>query len=173
MCYKYLLGLLKAGLYERFYEEMKINFVYNMDPYVYGRSPIENSSLIVPTCNPNIRMHGQGQFARLTGANAEILDMFYIMFLGERAFSFENGVLKFTPSPRLSKEFFDENDEVSYPLFNKCIITIHNPQRIDLYNHKYYLYEIEGKRYSSIEGTLAEDIRNGKIASLRMEVIDE
>lgn len=173
MCYKYLLGLLKAGLYERFYEEMKINFVYNMDPYVYGRSPIENSSFIVPTCNPNTRMHGQGQFARLTGANAEILDMFYIMFLGERAFSYESGVLKFTPSPRLSKEFFDENDEVSYPLFNKCIITIHNPQRIDLYNHKSYRYEIEDKRYSSIEGQLAEDLRNGKITSLRMEVVDE
>ena len=173
MCYKYLLGLLKAGLYERFYEEMKINFVHNMDPYVYGRSPIENSSFIVPTCNPNKRMHGQGQFARLTGANAEILDMFYIMFLGERAFSYVNGVLKFTPSPRLSKEFFDENDEVSYPLFNKCIITIHNPQRIDLYNHKGYRYEIEGKRYSSVEGRLAEDIRNCKITSLRMEVVDE
>ena len=173
MCYKYLLGLLKAGLYEDFYREMKINFVYNMDPYVYGRSPIENSSFIVPTCNPNTRMHGQGQFARLTGANAEILDMFFIMFLGERAFSYENGVLKFTPSPRLSKEFFDEKDEVSYPLFNKCIITIHNPQRIDLYNHKHYRYEIEGKRYSSIEGELAEDLRNGKISALTMEVIDE
>ena len=173
MCYKYLLGLLKAGLYERFYEEMKINFVYNMDPYVYGRSPIENSSFIVPTCNPNTRMHGQGQFARLTGANAEILDMFYIMFLGERAFSYEKGVLRFTPSPRLSKEFFDGNDEVSYPLFSKCVITIHNPHRIDLYNHKAYRFEIEGKRYSSIEGQLAEDLRNGKIASLRMEVVDE
>ena len=173
MCYKYLLGLLKAGLYERFYEEMKINFVYNMDPYVYGRSPIENSSFIVPTCNPNTRMHGQGQFARLTGANAEILDMFFIMFLGERAFSYDDGVLKFTPSPKLSKEFFDENNEVSYPLFSKCIVTISNPQRIDLYNHKKYVYFVGGKQYDSIQGQLAEDLRNGKISALRMEVVDE
>ena len=173
MCYKYLLGLLKAGLYERFYEEMKINFVYNMDPYVYGRSPIENSSFIVPTCNPNTRMHGQGQFARLTGANAEILDMFFIMFLGEKAFSFENGVLKFTPSPKLSKEFFDENNKVSYPLFSKCIVAIHNPQRIDLYNHNKYVYVIDGKQYDSIQGQLAEDLRNGKISALRMEVVNE
>ena len=173
MCYKYLLGLLKAGLYEDFYKEMKINFVYNMDPYVYGRSPIENSSFIVPTCNPNTRMHGQGQFARLTGANAEILDMFFIMFLGERAFSYENGVLKFTPSPKLSKEFFHENNEVSYPLFSKCIVTISNPQRIDLYNHKKYVYFVDGKQYDSIQGQLAEDLRNGKISALTMEVIDE
>ena len=173
MCYKYLLGLLKAGLYERFYEEMKINFVYNMDPYVYGRSPIENSSFIVPTCNPNKRMHGQGQFARLTGANAEILDMFFIMFLGEKAFSYENGVLKFTPSPKLCKEFFDENNEVSYPLFSKCIVTISNPQRIDLYNHKKYVYYVDNKKYDSIEGQLAKDLRDGKISALRMEAVNE
>ena len=57
----------------------------------------------VPTCNPNKEFHGQGHFARLTGANAEVLDMFFIMFLGEKAFSYENGTLKFTPSPKLSK----------------------------------------------------------------------
>ena len=173
MCYKYLLGLLKAGLYETFYKEMKVNFVYNMDPYVYGRSPIENNSFIVPTCNPNKRMHGQGQFARLTGANAEVLDMFFLMFLGEKAFSYENGTLKFSPSPKLSKEFFDENDEVSYPLFSKCKVTIHNPQRIDLYNHKKYVYFVNGKKFESIEGQLAVDLRDGKIKELRMEVVNE
>ena len=173
MCYKYLLGLLKAGLYDSFYKEMKVNFVYNMDPYVYGRSPIENSSFIVPTCNPNKRMHGQGQFARLTGANAEVLDMFFIMFLGEKAFSYEDGTLKFTPSPKLSKEFFDKNNEVSYPLFSKCKVTIYNPQKVDLYNHNKYVYYVNGKQYDSIEGQLALDLRDGKIKELRMEVINE
>ena len=173
MCYKYLLGLLKAGLYERFYEEMKVNFVFNMDPYVYGRSPIENSSFVVPTCNPNKRMHGQGQFARLTGANAEVLDMFYLMFLGEKAFDMENGELVFRPSPKLSKEFFDEKDEVSYPLFNKCIITIHNPKRVDLYKHHKYAFEVNEKRYDAIKGELAKELREGRISTLRMEVIDE
>ena len=95
------------------------------------------------------------------------------MFLGERAFSYEDGVLKFTPSPKLSKEFFDENNEVSYPLFSKCIVTISNPQRIDLYNHKKYVYFVDGKQYDSIQGPLAEDLRNGKISALRMEVVDE
>jgi hypothetical protein len=173
MCYKYLLGLLKAGLYDSFYKEMKVNFVYNMDPYVYGRSPIENSSFIVPTCNPNKRMHGQGQFARLTGANAEVLDMFFIMFLGEKAFSYENGTLRFIPSPKLSKEFFDKDNEVSYPLFSKCKVTIYNPRRIDLFNHNKYVYCVNGEKYNSIEGQLALDLRDGKIKELRMEVVDE
>ena len=173
MCYKYLLGLLKAGLYEDFYKEMKVNFVYNMDPYVYGRSPIENSSFIVPTCNPNKRMHGQGQFARLTGANAEVLDMFYLMFLGERAFEMRNGELTFSPSPKLSKEFFDKNNEVSFPLFSSCVITIHNPQRVDLYNHHKYSFVLDGQKRETISGKLAEDLRNGQIKALRIEVVDE
>ena len=173
MCYKYLLGLLKAGLYERFYEEMKVNYVYNMDPYVYGRSPIENSSFIVPTCNPNTRMHGQGQFARLTGANAEVLDMFYLMFLGDKAFELKDGELVFAPSPKLSKEFFDNNDEVSFPLFSKCTITIHNPKRLDLYKHSRYVYFVDNKQYDVIKGDLARALRDGQIEELRMEVVDE
>ena len=173
MCYKYLLGLLKAGLYEDFYKEMKANFVYNMDPYVYGRSPIENSSFIVPTCNPNTRMHGQGQFARLTGANAEVLDIFYLMFLGERAFEMRDDVLTFTPSPKLSKEFFDDNDEVSFPLFSKCVVTIHNPKRLDLYNHNKYVYYVDDIKYDVIKGDLARALRDGRVKKVRMEVVDE
>ena len=144
-----------------------------MDPYVYGRSPIENSSFVVPTCNPNKRMHGQGQFARLTGANAEVLDMFYLMFLGEHAFTMKDGTLTFDPSPKLSKDFFDDKGEVSYPLFNKCLITIHNPHRVDLYKHQGYRFVVDGKEYVSICGSLAESLRDGGIKQLRIEVVDE
>ena len=170
MSYKYLLGLLKAGLYEEFYREMKVNFVYNMDPFVYGRSPIENSSFIVPTCNPNKRMHGQGQFARLTGANAEILDMFYLMFLGEHAFIYENNELIFSPSPKLDKNFFDENDEVSFPLFGEVIITYHNPKHLNLYEECHLSYLVNGKHYDVLKGTIAQDIREGNIHQIYIEV---
>ena len=170
MCYKYLLGLLKAGLYEDFYNEMKVNFVYNMDPNVYGRSPIENSSFIVPTCNPNKRMHGQGQFARLTGANAEVLDMFYLMFLGEHAFEMKDGELTFTPSPKLDRRFFDDKDEVSFPLFNKVVITYHNPEKLNLYEGCKLSYFVNNKQYDVLKGQLAEDLRNGKIDKVYIEV---
>lgn len=170
MGYKYLLGLLKAGLYDEYYQEMKINYVCNMDPYVYGRSPLENSSFIVPTCNPNKAFHGQGHFARLTGANAEVIDMFYLMFLGEKAFEYRNGTLVFTPSPKLPKEFFDEKDEVSFPLFNTCQIIYHNPKRIDCFNGVKLSYEVNGKKYQSLEGDIALDIRNGKVKVVRIEI---
>ena len=172
MTYKYLLGLLKAGLYKEFYEEMKVNFVCFMDPSIYGRSPIENSSFVVPTCNLNKDMHGQGQFARLTGANAEVLDMFYLMFLGEKAFSYENNKLVFSPSPKLSKEFFDKNDEVSFPLFKDVIITYHNPKHLDCFKGVKLIYEVNGKKYDVIKGQLALDIRDAKVKKVNIEVLE-
>ena len=170
MTYKYLLGLLKAGLYERFYEEMKVNFVCFMDPSVYGRSPLENSSFIVPTCNPNKAMHGQGQFARLTGANAEVIDMFYLMFLGEHAFTYENGELVFAPSPKLSKDFFDDKDEVSFPLFTNSKVTYHNPNHLDCFKGVKLSYKINGQVYDEVKSSLAESIRNGEIKEVYIEV---
>ena len=170
MSYKYLLGLLKAGLYEEFYEEMKVNFVCFMSPNIYGRSPIENSSFVVPTCNLNKEMHGQGQFARLTGANAEVLDMFYLMFLGPKAFEYKDNELVFVPSPKLSKEFFDKNDEVSFPLFKDVKITYHNPKHLNCYEGVKLSYIAGGKKYDILKGKLAEDIRDGKTKEIYIEI---
>jgi hypothetical protein len=51
MSYKYLLELLRAGLYEQFFAELPKNLVPFMDPAVYGRSPLENSSFIVSSAH--------------------------------------------------------------------------------------------------------------------------
>jgi hypothetical protein len=88
MTYKYLLGLLKAGLYDVFFNEIKTNFTCFMDPNVYGRSPIENSSFIATSSNPDAKKHGQGFVSRLTGSTAEVLSMWRYMFIGKHPFSF-------------------------------------------------------------------------------------
>ena len=82
MTFKYLLGLLSAGYDKEFYQEIKTNLPCFMDPKVYGRNPLENSSFIVPTCNPDSKLHGQGFFARLTGANAEFMYLWVSNLLG-------------------------------------------------------------------------------------------
>lgn len=82
MTYKYLLGLLQAEIYEEFYEALETNLVCFMDPQVYGRSPLENSSFIAPTNNPDPKLHGQGFFARLSGSTVEALHMWYVMMTG-------------------------------------------------------------------------------------------
>jgi len=171
MTYKYLLGLLKAGYYEEFYKEVKNNFPIYMDVNVYGRNPLENSSFIVPTCNPDKELHGQGFFARLTGANAEILNMVTIMFLGDNLFIVnENNELEFRVSPKLHASLFDENNEARFTLFSNIQLIYHNENRINAYEAKEITYEINGKKYEKISGEIAHAIRNQEIKEIHIYV---
>lgn len=170
MDYKYLLGLLKGGFYEDFYQELPTNLVCFMDPKVYGRNPAEASSFIVPTCNPNQKNWGRGFFARLTGANAEFLNMLVLLFLGEKPFSLENGELTFALSPKLSSSFFDENDEASFLLFGKTQIVLHNPKRINCYKGLPLSYDLDGNAMSQVKGEWAKKIRDGEIKTVRVEI---
>lgn len=171
MDYKFMLGLLKGGFLSRFYEELPTNWVLHYDPEVYGRNPAEASSFIVPTCNPDASKHGRGYFARLTGANAEFLNMFVLLFAGEQLFKVENGDLFFELHPLLSSKFFDENNEASFVLFGKTKVTYHNPNRIDLTGNDKLAYIIDGKRYDVVKGELAKSIRNGDIKEIIVEVL--
>ena len=68
MEYKYFLGMLKAGLYDRFYEAVQDALIPYQKPEVYGRSILENSSFLASSANPDPSVHGQGFVARLSGA---------------------------------------------------------------------------------------------------------
>ncbi len=172
MTYKYLLGLLKAGYYEEFFKESKTNFTCYMNPSVYGRSPIENVSFIVPSCNPDESRHGRGYFARLTGANAELLNMMNIIFIGETPFTYLDNALIFKLSPHIPSSYFDEGNISSYKLFSKTVITYHNPNRLETYKGVKLLYKIEGKEYKDeVKGETAERIRKGEIEKIDVEVI--
>lgn len=172
MTYKYLLGLLKDERYEDFYQEAKVNFVCFMDPHVYGRDPAEASSFLVPSNNPDSSKWGQGFEARLTGANAEFMEMVVLLFFGEHLFSMENGLLTFHLEPKLSHEFFDEKKQASFLLLGKTKVTYHNPHDLDLYQEGvHFVYQIEGKSYSCVCGELAERIREGKVQEIDVEVL--
>ncbi|WP_203636793.1 cellobiose phosphorylase, partial [Thermobrachium celere] len=71
MEYKYMLELIKSGLYKEFYSDFKNVIIAFMDPSVYGRSPLENSSFIASSANVDESIHGTGFVARLSGATAE------------------------------------------------------------------------------------------------------
>ena len=53
MEYKYVLELLKSGLYKEFFEEFKKTGVCFLDPAVYGRSILENSSFLASSAFPD------------------------------------------------------------------------------------------------------------------------
>ena len=171
MDYKFLLGLLKGGFIDRFYQEIPSNWVLHYCPVVYGRDPTEASSFVVSSCNPDPSKHGRGYFARLTGANAEFLDMSILLFAGPKIFSFENNELMFHLAPRLSKEFFDKEGKASFTLFGTTNVTIINPSKKNLRGNETILYRIDGKVYHSIKGLLAEQIRSGEIENIEAEVV--
>lgn len=53
------------------FEDLKNALPPFMDPSVYGRSTLENSSFIASSVNPDESMHGRGFVARLSGTTAE------------------------------------------------------------------------------------------------------
>ena len=78
MAYKYLLEVLRAGLHDEFFADMRRGLVPFLDPQTYGRSPLENSSFIVSSAHPDESLHGRGFVARLTGATTEFLSMWTV-----------------------------------------------------------------------------------------------
>jgi hypothetical protein len=109
--YKYFLELLRAGLYEEFFECFKDALVPFTDPALYGRSILENSSYIVTSVNPNKEIHGLGCMPRLTGATVEVITMWLYMTAGQRPFRLDDrGALILALSPTLPGWLFTETE---------------------------------------------------------------
>lgn len=170
MTYKYLLGLLKSGLYAEFFSEIRTNFTCFMDPSVYGRAPVENSSFLASSVNPDPKRHGQGFVARLSGSTAEVISMWRLMFFGETLFRMCPDGLVFQPKPILHHSFFREGI-ASTTLFGKTALVYHNASGEDTYAPGMEIARIVLK-YADKTTTFAafqlvagpaEDIRAGKV----------
>lgn len=129
MEYKYLYALQKNGLYDEFYDAMKTAFIPFMDPGVYGRSILENSSFIASSANPDERVHGRGFVARLSGSTTEVISMYIRMFAGEKLFTVGDAGLKIRFAPTLSGSFFKEDGTASWTFMGQCRIVYHNASR--------------------------------------------
>lgn len=129
MTFKYLLGLLKGEHFVEFFKYAKTNIPCFMDPEIYGRSIFENVSFIVPTNHPNSNLHGSGNYARLTGANTEIINMYQLLFFGEHIYKVVDGKLKLSFTPHIPIELF-VNKKLTVTLFNTPI-TFVNEQNKD------------------------------------------
>ena len=157
MEYKYLLGLLKAGLYGEFREAAETALVPRMDPAVYGRSVLENSSFIASSANPDPDTHGRGYVGRLSGSTAEMLSMWKMMFVGEGGFeNRDGGKARFLFAPLLSADMFDERGEAAYTLCGSCRVVFHNASGKDTYGESAArvrrIEAFDGKRTASFEG---------------------
>ncbi len=86
MEYKFLLELLRCGLYDEFFDNFKNVLIPFQDPQRYGRSILENSSFLVSSIHEDQLLHGQGFVARLSGSTAEFLHMWLWMNIGKTPF---------------------------------------------------------------------------------------
>ncbi len=199
MEYKYLLELLRAGLHEEFYRDIKTMLVPFLEPEVYGRSILENSSFIASSANPDPKVHGTGFVARLSGSTAEFIHILLAMAAGERPFRLgEKGDLQVRLEPALAGHLFSKRSEkialwvdgkrkeTEFPAntfsfnFMGCIVTYHNPLRRNTFGRgavKPAAWKITNRegvvtrtRGGFVTGVVARELRERKLLSMEIEL---
>ena len=168
MSYKYLVGVLKAGLYDEYYKEIETNLTCFMDPAVYGRSTLENSSFIATSINPDPYVRGQGYVARLSGSTAEMLSLWTLMMFGKKVFTYDSE-LTLNLKPLLHKKFFKDG-EVSFKLFGKVKVTYVNENNINTYDKEFKIkhYVVDGVKMNEVKGDLAEQVRSCEVQEIKV-----
>ncbi len=177
MEYKYLLELLKSGMYQEYFEDFKKAAVPFLDYETYGRSPLENSSFIVSSANFNESLHGRGFVARLSGSTAEFLQMWELMMFGPEMFALEEGELVCKLAPAVPAYLIPENGDVSCKMFGKTDVTYHFGAKKDMIPGQYEVKNItvtfadgtsQNVEGNKLKGDVALKVRDGQV--LRMEV---
>jgi len=141
MEYKYLLELLRSGLHEEFFSDVKNCLVPFLDPKRYGRSILENSSFIASSAHEDKNLHGQGFVARLSGSTAEFIHIWLLLNIGLKPFVLNaQGELELHLNPILPSWLFSAKATEDLPkcayafkLFNKTSIVYHNPKLKNTY----------------------------------------
>jgi hypothetical protein len=135
--YKYLLELLKVGLYEEFYRDFKNQLIPFQKPEKYGRSILENSSFIVSSAFVDKNLHGNGFVARLSGSTAEFINIWLVMNAGRKPFFLnKNNELNLHLQPILAGWLFNHKNQYRFNFLGEILITYHNPKRKDTFGKK-------------------------------------
>ena len=180
MSTKYLLELVRQGLYDEFYTDAGTMLVPFMDPKVYGRSILENSSFIASSDCPDPEARGRGFVARLSGTTAEFIHIWLLLTVGKEPFTMQDGQLTFTLRPALPAKWFTEKavnaqwdqQQVQIPenafacaLLGSILLVYHNPDRRNTYGKnavrpvKYLLDNRHEVAASEVTAAIAKQIR--------------
>ena len=181
MSYKYLLELLRSELYEEFFEDAKTMLVPFMNPSVYGRSILENSSFIAPSVCPDHNARGRGFVARMSGSTAEFIHIWLLLTIGKNPFTIKDGKLCFALTPALPGDWFTtekkpfewKNAAIEIPenslactLLGRTLLIYHNQQRKDTFGRnsvkpvRYTLDETKEVKGPLVSDGLAEKVRS-------------
>ena len=179
MEYKFLLEILKAGLYDEFFRDFKSALIPFQPPERYGRSILENSSFLASSAFFDQRLRGNGFVARLSGATVEFLNILLVMNLGKEPFMIKGGSLVFSPSPVLHKMFFTSPSYI-FSIFQDTFITYNNPKRHSTFGPafvkpvRYRLRYRNGKEAVVASRELGEpfslDLRSGAVETVSIDL---
>jgi len=196
MEYKYLLELLKKGLYQEFYQDF-FKCLPLQDAQRYGRSILENCSFLVSSAFPDKNLHGNGFVARLSGSSIELLNMWLILNIGPKPFYLdEKGELNLRFSPILAAklfsrqplktEYYDRNGQrqelllpkntYAFNFMSDTLVIYYNPKRKDTFGkaaakiRKIELVSCTGKcleiEGETIPPPLAQKVRAGEYSRI-------
>ncbi len=174
MAYKYLLEVLRAGLYDEFFADMRRGLAPFLDPRTYGRSPLENSSFLVSSAHPDGSLHGRGFVARLTGATTEFLTMWTLMTAGPRPFFMRDEELCLAFRPTLPDWLFREDGTLAFTFLGRCAVTYRKQHPITgkAQVTAVTLHLADGSQFSLrgdvIGAPYAAMVRNGEILRIEM-----
>lgn len=179
MEYKYLLELLRSGLYEEFFEDFHKAGIPFLDPKVYGRSIYENSSFIASSANPNAAYHGKGFVARLSGSTIEFISMWKLMMFGSHVFKVKDGELTFAPEPAVPEYLVPEDGKLETTLLGETKVIyqfgekkayIPGAYKIESMTFTYESGTVANTALSCAVGQIAEDIRNHKVKQITITI---
>jgi hypothetical protein len=181
---KYLLELVRQGLFDEFFADARTMLVPFMDPDLYGRSILENSSFIASSDCPDPQARGRGFVARLSGTTAEFIHIWLLLTAGKRPFRMHDGRLTFTLEPSLPADWFTaqpvearwNEKELRIPekafacaLLGTILLVYHNPSGKNTYGPdavrpvKYVLDNERTVVAPELSGPVVEDIRQRRI----------
>lgn len=179
MEYKYLLELIRNGMYEEFFADFHKAAVPFLDAKTYGRSIYENSSFIASSKNPNEAYHGKGFVARLSGSTIEFISMWKLMMFGAHVFEMQKGELVFAPQPAIPAYLIPEDGKVSATLFSNTKVTYQFADVMDYVPGKYRIntmkFVYKNSSVANINsdcagGHIAQDLRDGAVAEVVIEI---
>lgn len=180
MEYKYLLELLKSGMYQEFFADLKTACVPFMEYETYGRSLLENSSFIASSANQNEKIHGKGFVARLSGSTAEFLQMWQMMMFGKCPFTEENGELCCSFQPSVPDYLIPEDLRLEAMFLGTVNVVYDVNSRNSLIPGHYCVERMcvkdrsENERMvngNCLKGPMAEAVRNGEIKEIQVFLV--
>ena len=179
MEYKYLLELLKSGMYKEYLEDFQKAAIPFQDPEVYGRSIYENSSFIASSQNPNEKYHGKGFVARLSGSTVEFLQMWKIMMFGKDTFTAKDGSIALCFQPLLPKSLIGKDKIVEAVFLGTIQIIYHFEEQKDYIPGEYIITKMQlqyrdGSSYQTTKATIcnsaAYDVRKNKVSTIHIYI---